>query len=399
MGIFGVNMPLLYGEGKEAFLRLQKEIINMTNDPTILAWNDPQHFRKGRMSPLAIHPSFFKRFRGESHTIWTEPHSTFSVTNRGIHIDLYLKTLKATKSLAFLNCGIIIDGESKCFPIVLVEESPNIFTRIVRSDDPLCVNYANRENSTLRTIHLSNPKISMKPAFQYSVRIAELPPFYQHFVVVQHYPVEAKDSRTNAGCRCESQYCFAPNRWLDKREFQFCPQGVFAWAIKLESEHQTGSTSDGFIAVFWINGGRVYTEIILQEDFKYWDAIHQDYESWAVDFAESNISRPSRRPRDRVSRLLPDGRFVFVGLNRDHRYNAFIRVSNSPSMLLLGPSIVDQLTDENERAPQVAETSDAPEANMILSTYQRQIPIRSPTTDFGPHEFSIMSLTDNDAIS
>ena len=26
MGLFGVNMPLLYGEGKGAFLRLQKEI-------------------------------------------------------------------------------------------------------------------------------------------------------------------------------------------------------------------------------------------------------------------------------------------------------------------------------------------------------------------------------------
>ncbi|KAF1814172.1 HET-domain-containing protein, partial [Eremomyces bilateralis CBS 781.70] len=38
LGIFGVNMPLLYGEGKRAFHRLQEEIIRMTPDETILCW-------------------------------------------------------------------------------------------------------------------------------------------------------------------------------------------------------------------------------------------------------------------------------------------------------------------------------------------------------------------------
>ncbi|KAH9234052.1 hypothetical protein K456DRAFT_1910231 [Colletotrichum gloeosporioides 23] len=38
LGIFGVNMPMLYGEGKKAFLRLQQEIIKTTNDLSIFAW-------------------------------------------------------------------------------------------------------------------------------------------------------------------------------------------------------------------------------------------------------------------------------------------------------------------------------------------------------------------------
>lgn len=37
LGIFGINMPLLYGEGSKAFLRLQDEIIKMSNDQTLLA--------------------------------------------------------------------------------------------------------------------------------------------------------------------------------------------------------------------------------------------------------------------------------------------------------------------------------------------------------------------------
>jgi hypothetical protein len=36
--IFQVNMPLLYGEGSRAFLRLQEEIIKSTGDYTIFAW-------------------------------------------------------------------------------------------------------------------------------------------------------------------------------------------------------------------------------------------------------------------------------------------------------------------------------------------------------------------------
>ncbi|KAL2062025.1 hypothetical protein VTL71DRAFT_6291 [Oculimacula yallundae] len=38
LGIFGVNMPLLYGEGKKAFQRLQEEILKDTDDHSLLAW-------------------------------------------------------------------------------------------------------------------------------------------------------------------------------------------------------------------------------------------------------------------------------------------------------------------------------------------------------------------------
>lgn len=39
LGIFGVSMPLIYGEGSRAFLRLQEEIARSAFDPTLLAWN------------------------------------------------------------------------------------------------------------------------------------------------------------------------------------------------------------------------------------------------------------------------------------------------------------------------------------------------------------------------
>ncbi|KAF2442324.1 HET-domain-containing protein, partial [Karstenula rhodostoma CBS 690.94] len=38
LGLFDINIPLLYGEEEKAFVRLQEEIIKTTNDRSIFAW-------------------------------------------------------------------------------------------------------------------------------------------------------------------------------------------------------------------------------------------------------------------------------------------------------------------------------------------------------------------------
>jgi len=45
MGIFNVNMPLLYGEGKKSFIRLQEEIIKSSDDSSIFAWGLQENIR------------------------------------------------------------------------------------------------------------------------------------------------------------------------------------------------------------------------------------------------------------------------------------------------------------------------------------------------------------------
>ncbi|KAK3370499.1 heterokaryon incompatibility protein-domain-containing protein [Podospora didyma] len=46
LGIFGVHMPLLYGEGTQSFIRLQQEIMKAYNDQSLLAWTTPiQHLK------------------------------------------------------------------------------------------------------------------------------------------------------------------------------------------------------------------------------------------------------------------------------------------------------------------------------------------------------------------
>ncbi|KAK0738719.1 hypothetical protein B0T18DRAFT_308716, partial [Schizothecium vesticola] len=63
LGIFGINMPLLYGEGgQRAFIRLQQEILRHSNDQSIFAWSIPQGHNLGQslFNSLASSPSFFR---------------------------------------------------------------------------------------------------------------------------------------------------------------------------------------------------------------------------------------------------------------------------------------------------------------------------------------------------
>ncbi|KIW67315.1 hypothetical protein PV04_06579 [Phialophora macrospora] len=67
LGIFGVNMPLLYGEGAKAFHRLQRQILAESNDHSIFAWTVPNPPNSSPefhgISVLAESPAMFSRDR------------------------------------------------------------------------------------------------------------------------------------------------------------------------------------------------------------------------------------------------------------------------------------------------------------------------------------------------
>lgn len=45
LGLFDVNMPLLYGEGRKAFFRLQLEVLRNSDDESIYAWKSKDNPR------------------------------------------------------------------------------------------------------------------------------------------------------------------------------------------------------------------------------------------------------------------------------------------------------------------------------------------------------------------
>lgn len=93
MGLFGVNMPLLYGEGSKAFMRLQLEIIKVSDDDSIFAWVQESAGEYHTVTGLlADSPSAFQQSCNISTANWSRFRLTspYSMTNHGLNISLML---------------------------------------------------------------------------------------------------------------------------------------------------------------------------------------------------------------------------------------------------------------------------------------------------------------------
>ncbi|OTB00169.1 hypothetical protein M426DRAFT_43871, partial [Hypoxylon sp. CI-4A] len=89
LGIFDISMPLLYGEQTHAFIRLQREIIKVSNDQSILAWDSWGLNIPAWTSALAPSPDEF-RFCGSIVRNDDTRLAAYSITNLGISMRLAL---------------------------------------------------------------------------------------------------------------------------------------------------------------------------------------------------------------------------------------------------------------------------------------------------------------------
>lgn len=89
LGIFNINMPLLYGEGMKAFRRLQEEIIRCSDDETIFVHTHALHTAP---QVLAHHP---RNFLQQSKVIPGLPERflntaigsrSYTMTNKGVQM-------------------------------------------------------------------------------------------------------------------------------------------------------------------------------------------------------------------------------------------------------------------------------------------------------------------------
>lgn len=96
MGICNVNMPMLYGEGDKAFIRLQEEIIKETDDLTLFAWQavvtdqtrsdphgSPEHSPRGI---LATSPAEFAHAHDLMRVSNPKLNPEIALTNKGLRI-------------------------------------------------------------------------------------------------------------------------------------------------------------------------------------------------------------------------------------------------------------------------------------------------------------------------
>lgn len=105
MGLFGVHMPLLYGEGHKAFQRLQEAIIKSSSDHSLFAWCRTP----GRPGERFLSSSPYD-FRHCGRVIQADvtDYRPYSTTNIGLRIKLLVRhkadPLGGGTGMALLNC-------------------------------------------------------------------------------------------------------------------------------------------------------------------------------------------------------------------------------------------------------------------------------------------------------
>ena len=102
MGLFDVRIGMRYGEGEQAFIRLQESIIEHSADQSIFAWSmDAQNHRGGYSGMLAPSPSSFAKC---NTIINLSERQAFSKTNVGLSINLPTFPYGPGTYMAFLDC-------------------------------------------------------------------------------------------------------------------------------------------------------------------------------------------------------------------------------------------------------------------------------------------------------
>jgi hypothetical protein len=141
MGIFGVYMPMMYGEGENAFLRLQLEILKASDDESIFAWDARNCASYDTTGLLAPSPKLFANSGNiRSVTItgmddevklpYDAKRPPYAMTNKGLQIEPLLLPYptRASKALQWemfllpLNCCFELRTSIEPAPVVLILE-------------------------------------------------------------------------------------------------------------------------------------------------------------------------------------------------------------------------------------------------------------------------------------
>ena len=124
IGIFGINLPLLYGEGERAFIRLQEEVVKNSNDLSLLAWRSPKDETPTNLDRIcgvfARHPRDFQA--SDNLVLINDIKFTpeFTMTNKGLKIHTQLCFYR-TQNLHVLDIN--------CYDVACPQEMLGIFLK------------------------------------------------------------------------------------------------------------------------------------------------------------------------------------------------------------------------------------------------------------------------------
>ncbi|EAW14126.1 HET domain protein [Aspergillus clavatus NRRL 1] len=189
LGLFEINMPMLYGEGKRAYIRLQEEIMKQSDDQTLFAWKSSDESYRGL---LAQSPADFRgcgTFVQSKHKLNRTP---YSVTNMGITIELAVVQWSMDIYLAALDCEI---GDSQERLAIFLAPLPdnNQYARVMCEGEDLPVFPSNLE-SEYRKVYVRQRIAGAQrpPERMYGFWLRQFPPVHpgpnSRFEVTAYHP-------------------------------------------------------------------------------------------------------------------------------------------------------------------------------------------------------------------
>jgi hypothetical protein len=161
LGIFNIQMPLLYGEGEKAFIRLQEEILKTTDDNSLFAWRAlPQAMKSTYRGLLARSPIEFRDCGSVERDNVT---SIFPINSTSLGIRIQLEFLPDPKDksrfLAMIRCNNSMNQRLAIYLKCL--DTVNQYARV---DASTLVPIDNWPTGQLRTIYIRQ-KLSIPTDF------------------------------------------------------------------------------------------------------------------------------------------------------------------------------------------------------------------------------------------
>ena len=126
LGIFGINMPLIYGEGKRSFTRLQEEIMKVSDDHSLFAWRS---FTPSR-GLLASSPEDFDQSGDITQANPSKnPSGAITVNNKGIHLKLRVIDRGPTSDNTLFILPCVKEGNEVAIHVTAVSKGNEYYVR------------------------------------------------------------------------------------------------------------------------------------------------------------------------------------------------------------------------------------------------------------------------------
>jgi hypothetical protein len=183
LGVFDVNIPLLYGEGEEkAFLRLQEAILKSTDDESIFLWcsTEAETTSEPFWGLLAKSPSYFSRSPDIAApcTMTIASNTPATLTGRGVNVEFLLALIPNDVSQSTYSTIIFVDGGKRAYGILLqkLSYSGGQFARVgvdilLEIDNNMKINSSKLPHRILSRLDIDfDPQLKEPQALRFYVR-------------------------------------------------------------------------------------------------------------------------------------------------------------------------------------------------------------------------------------